>query len=108
MEVMMRSIRQTTQTMLLELKRPPSDVKSILPVIQHAFNHTPSQRNGDLAPITAMTQLPPSNAMNAFLAVDHIQEIEQAKLKNWSNLDRASQRTRRSSSCSGWGGCFQT
>jgi len=82
-EVMMRSIRKTCRTMLLELKRPQTDVKALLPVIQHALNHTPSKRNSDMAPITVMTQLPPSNAMNAFLAQDQIQEISEAKLKAW-------------------------
>ena len=82
-EVMMRSIRKTCRTMLVELKRPPSDVKALLPVIQHALNHTPSKRNGNVAPITAMTQLEPSNAMNAFLAQDKVQEIPEAKLKAW-------------------------
>jgi hypothetical protein len=69
--------------MLLELKRPHTDIKALLPVIQHALNHTPNKRNGDIAPITVMTQLPPCNAMNAFLAQDQIQEISEAKHKAW-------------------------
>ncbi|KAH9089771.1 hypothetical protein LEN26_019073 [Aphanomyces euteiches] len=80
---MMRSVNKTFKTMLLELKLPQDKWPSLIPVVQHALNHTPSSKLNCVAPITAMTQLPQSNALSAFLANDEIKEISAEQLEHW-------------------------
>jgi hypothetical protein len=80
---MMRSIRKTLRAMLLELKLPPEDAQKLLPVVQHALNHTPSAKLGGRAPITAMTQLPPGNALSAYHEDPSVKEIDPATLAKW-------------------------
>ncbi|KAG9405132.1 hypothetical protein AC1031_004238 [Aphanomyces cochlioides] len=69
--------------MLLELKLPQDMWPSLIPVVQHALNHTPSSKLNGVAPITAMTQLPQSNALSSFLANDEIKEISAEQLEHW-------------------------
>jgi hypothetical protein len=73
--------------MLLEMKRPQEDARALLPVVQHALNHTPSSANGGRAPVTAMTQLEPSNAMNAFKTKQGIKEVTPEELAKWREAE---------------------
>ncbi|KAH9092351.1 hypothetical protein LEN26_018494 [Aphanomyces euteiches] len=82
-EVMMRSINKTFKTMLLELKLEQNKWLSLIPVVQHALNHTPCSKLNGIAPITAMTQLEPSNSLNAFLDDDSVKEITHEQLAHW-------------------------
>ncbi|KAH9102720.1 hypothetical protein LEN26_015004 [Aphanomyces euteiches] len=79
-EVMMRSINKSFKTLLLELKLPQQQWPSLFPVVQHALNHTPCEKLGGLAPITAMTQLPPSKALTAVISNNDIHEIDEFQL----------------------------
>ncbi len=61
-EVMMRSIRKTIQAMRVELRVNEDAVDCLLPVVQHALNHTPS-------PNLTLSQRPkPSNWMLATMS----------------------------------------
>ncbi|KAH9106104.1 hypothetical protein LEN26_001487 [Aphanomyces euteiches] len=82
-EVMMRSLRKTLRTMLTERKRDTNEAHILLPVVQHALNNTPSDTLGGLAPITAMMQRPPENALSAYLADGKVEEIDSETLKEW-------------------------
>ena len=82
-EVMMRSVQKTVRTMLLELKMPQSEVASLLPLVMHALNQTPSAANGNLTPVQGMTQLAPSNALNAIMSKGKVKEVDQATLEKW-------------------------
>lgn len=82
-EVLMRSINKTFKTLLVELKQPMQQWRPLRDLVQHCLNQTPSSRNNGIAPITAMTQLAPSNALSAFLVDEKIISIDPNKLEKW-------------------------
>lgn len=82
-EVLMRSIRKTLGTMMVELKLSETDIPTILPMVQHALNHTASAKCGGRAPITVHTQLPAGNAMGAYRTHAEVREATPAQLEAW-------------------------
>jgi transposase InsO family protein len=82
-EVMMRSIRKTLQAMRVELRIAEDAVDSLLPVVKHAVNHTPSPKCNGRAPITAHTQQPPGNALSAYRSKEGIAELSPSLLEQW-------------------------
>ncbi len=82
-EVMMRSIRKTLQTMRVELRVPEDAVACLLTVVQHALNHTQSSKCNGRAPITAHTQLPAGNALSAYRTDEGVAEISPRLLAQW-------------------------
>jgi hypothetical protein len=82
-EVMMRSIRKTLQAMRVELRIAEDAEDSLIPVVQHALNHTSSPKCNDRAPITAHTQQPPANALSAYRTTEGIAEISFSLLEQW-------------------------
>ncbi|KAH9089361.1 hypothetical protein LEN26_019240 [Aphanomyces euteiches] len=82
-EVMMRSIRKTLKTMLVELRLSQDQAHILLPIVQHALNHTPCAKNGGIAPITAMTQLPAGNALSAYKRGEEVVDISEETLSTW-------------------------
>ena len=82
-EVLMRSIRKTLGTMLVELKLAATEVPTLLPMVQHALNHTPCSKCNGRAPITVHTQLPAGNALCAYHTSGSVEEATPAQLEQW-------------------------
>ncbi|KAH9143217.1 hypothetical protein AeRB84_012767 [Aphanomyces euteiches] len=82
-EVMKRSIIKTFKTILVELKRPQSEWRSIKNLVMLSLNHTPSSKLSGRAPITAMTQLPAGNALSAYTVDEEVVEITADQLAEW-------------------------
>jgi transposase InsO family protein len=82
-EFIMRSIRKTIQAMRVELRVDEDAVDCLLPVVQHALNHTPSPKCNGRAPITAHTQLPAGNALSAYRTKEGVKEIDPHVLAQW-------------------------
>ncbi|KAH9118412.1 hypothetical protein LEN26_012113, partial [Aphanomyces euteiches] len=80
---MMRSITKTFKTILVELKRPQSELRSIKNLVMLSLNHTPSSKLSGRAPITAMTQLPAGNALSAYTVDEEVVEITADQLAEW-------------------------
>ena len=60
-EVVNRIILRIFKALLSEMRLQPNQWKVVLPVVQSAILHTPSDRILDVAPVTAFLQLPASN-----------------------------------------------
>ena len=82
-DFLMRSIRKTIQAMRIELHVAEDAVDCLLPVVQHALNHTPSPKCNGRAPITAHTQLPAGNALSAYRTKEGVEEIDPHVLAQW-------------------------
>ena len=74
--------------MRVELCIVEDAVDSLLPVVQHALNHTPSPKCNGRAPITAHTQQPPGNALSAYRTTEGIPEISPSLLAQWRESHR--------------------
>jgi hypothetical protein len=92
--------------MRVELRIAEDVVACLLPVVQHAQNHTPSPKRNGRAPITAHTQHPAVNALSAYRTDEGVEEISPACWRSggnrigWSaaavaNTKRANERDRR-------------
>jgi len=75
-EVLMRSVLKTLKTILTELHLNVNQWRALVPLVQHALNHTPSAKLGNgRAPITVMTMLPPGHALSAYRVAEVVHEV---------------------------------
>ncbi len=64
-EVVNRQLLQCMKAILSEKRLKTTQWSSLVPIIQSALNHQPSDRLGGIAPITAFTALPPNRPLRA-------------------------------------------
>ena len=67
-EIIVKDMKKVCKSLLLEFKLKPSNVNSLLPLIQFALNHSPREDKANLAPITIFTGLRPSSNLDSLIS----------------------------------------